>query len=154
VDENEARHCRWVRSVLQKVSAQVSITWFRSSTQEVRCSSVTFSLFSSSPSLPSGGTIDLRRRLAPDLRDAVVAQNVAWETGDLVGAVRALDASIQLARAALAKAKPLGGVSAIRSLSQYRVTIPFAVAIRCTERTWPVNSSLMEDMSTQSQAHS
>jgi hypothetical protein len=58
---------------------------------------------------------DLRLRLAaPDLRDALKAQSDAaqtvidaWETGDLAGAVRTLDASIQLARAALAKAKPL-----------------------------------------------
>jgi hypothetical protein len=61
---------------------------------------------------------DLRLRLAAaDLRDALVAQNNAaqavidaWKTRDLADAVRALDASIQLARAALAKAKPLAGV--------------------------------------------
>jgi hypothetical protein len=59
---------------------------------------------------------DLRLRLAAsDLVDALEAQTEvaqavidAWETGDLAGAVRELDASIQPARAALAKAKPQG----------------------------------------------
>jgi hypothetical protein len=56
----------------------------------------------------------LRLRLASrDLLDALEAQTEAaqaviesWAQGDLAGAVRALDASIQPARAAIAKAKP------------------------------------------------
>jgi hypothetical protein len=60
---------------------------------------------------------DLRLRLAAgDLCDALetqiaAAQTVidAWEKGDLAGAVRALDASHQLARAAIAKAKSPAG---------------------------------------------
>jgi hypothetical protein len=56
---------------------------------------------------------DLRLRLAAsDLYDALEAQSDAaqavidaWETGDLAGAVRALDASIEPARRALVKWK-------------------------------------------------
>jgi hypothetical protein len=50
---------------------------------------------------------------APELVDVLQAQTEAaqavidaWDTGDLAGAVRVLDASIQPARSALSKAKP------------------------------------------------